>query len=82
MFRQQIFERDNHQCVYCGSKSDLTLDHVRAKSQGGEYTANNLVASCMTCNRSKATHHWLSWWTAQDHFDLGNFSRVISHIAT
>ncbi len=25
--RQRIIKRDNHSCVYCGSKRDLTIDH-------------------------------------------------------
>ena len=26
--RARIYKRDNHQCVYCDSKKQLTLDHV------------------------------------------------------
>lgn len=52
--RNRIFKRDNHQCVYCGSKKDLTLDHVIPKSRGGKNDWFNLVASCSKCNLKKA----------------------------
>jgi CRISPR/Cas system Type II protein with McrA/HNH and RuvC-like nuclease domain len=54
MNRHRIFKRDNHQCVYCGSRRDLTLDHVIPKSRGGSNDWMNLVTSCSKCNVKKA----------------------------
>lgn len=51
--RGNIFKRDNHQCVYCGSREDLTLDHVMPKSRGGKTSWDNLVAACRKCNARK-----------------------------
>jgi hypothetical protein len=51
--RQRIYKRDNHECVYCGSKKNLTIDHIIPKSKGGENTWLNLVTSCSSCNRLK-----------------------------
>ena len=33
--RTRIYKRDNHECAYCGSKKQLTLDHIIPKSRGG-----------------------------------------------
>ena len=33
--RSRIYKRDGYECVYCGSKKNLTLDHVIPKSRGG-----------------------------------------------
>ena len=33
--RQNIYRRDGHKCIYCGSKNNLTLDHVTPKCKGG-----------------------------------------------
>ena len=52
--RNRIYKRDNYECVYCGSKKELTLDHVLPKSKGGRNEWTNLVTSCMKCNRKKA----------------------------
>ncbi len=51
--RQNIFKRDNHQCVYCGSRRDLTLDHVVPRSKGGNSSWLNLVTACQACNSRK-----------------------------
>jgi len=51
--RNRIFKRDNHQCVYCGSKRSLTIDHVVPKSKGGNNSWTNLVTCCSPCNRKK-----------------------------
>ena len=52
--RNRIYKRDNHQCVYCGSSRNLTLDHVLPKSRGGKNDWTNLVTSCFKCNLKKA----------------------------
>lgn len=52
--RNRIYKRDGHQCVYCGSHKNLTIDHVLPKSRGGTNDWNNLVTSCVKCNLKKA----------------------------
>jgi hypothetical protein len=51
--RNRLFRRDNYACVYCGSKRNLTVDHVMPKSRGGQNTWLNLVTCCSHCNRVK-----------------------------
>ncbi|MGG4452371.1 replication protein [Brevibacillus porteri] len=51
--RKEVIERDRYECRYCGSKEDLTLDHVFPKSLGGENTIQNLVTACRVCNSRK-----------------------------
>lgn len=51
--RQNIFRRDHNVCQYCGSKDDLTLDHVMPKSRGGRTTWDNLTTACRRCNSKK-----------------------------
>lgn len=51
--RRAVFARDRWTCQYCGSRSNLTVDHVIPKSKGGVSTWENIVASCAPCNRRK-----------------------------
>ena len=51
--RNRIYRRDGYECVYCGSKKELTLDHVIPKSKGGKNEWTNLVTSCFNCNVKK-----------------------------
>src|SRR5687768_16035916 len=36
--RQNIFKRDNFECQYCGTKRELTIDHVIPRAKGGADT--------------------------------------------
>ena len=54
--RRNIFARDGNQCQYCGKKfptSELSLDHVVPRSQGGKTTWENIVCACVDCNVRK-----------------------------
>ena len=54
--RVNVFTRDKFTCQYCGirpHRSELNLDHVVARSLGGRTTWENVVCSCVDCNRRK-----------------------------
>jgi 5-methylcytosine-specific restriction endonuclease McrA len=51
--RRAVFARDGWTCQYCGSRSNLTVDHVIPRSKGGGSSWDNIVASCAPCNRRK-----------------------------
>lgn len=54
--RRNLFARDENRCQYCGRRfptSELSLDHVVPRSQGGRATWENIVCACATCNARK-----------------------------
>jgi 5-methylcytosine-specific restriction endonuclease McrA len=54
--RRNIFARDGNQCQFCGKRfptSELSLDHVIPRSQGGKTTWENIVCACVDCNVRK-----------------------------
>lgn len=54
--RFNIYARDRNTCQYCAhqfSRSDLNIDHVIPRSRGGLSTWDNVVCSCLACNRKK-----------------------------
>jgi 5-methylcytosine-specific restriction endonuclease McrA len=54
--RINLMARDNFQCQYCNKKprrTELNLDHVVPRSLGGRSTWENVVTSCVDCNRRK-----------------------------
>ena len=54
--RQNIFKRDNFECQYCGTKKELTIDHVIPSSRSGAHSWQNLVAACKKCNAKKGDY--------------------------
>ena len=54
--RKNIFARDKNRCQYCGKKvptSELSLDHVIPRTQGGTSSWKNIVCACTNCNKHK-----------------------------
>ena len=48
-----MFLRDKFSCQYCGSKKELTFDHLLPRSKGGKTDWDNVVTACSSCNVKK-----------------------------
>lgn len=51
--KKNVMVRDRFVCVYCGAKTNLTIDHVTPIAKGGRHTWENMVTACMHCNQTK-----------------------------
>lgn len=51
--RRELLKRDKYQCQYCGSRKQLTIDHVIPRSLGGNHSWDNVVIACVGCNSRK-----------------------------
>jgi 5-methylcytosine-specific restriction endonuclease McrA len=54
--RRNLFARDESRCQYCGKRfptQELTLDHVKPRTLGGQTTWENIVCACVDCNVRK-----------------------------
>ena len=84
--REKIFQRDHYTCQYCGRTFPNVALHIIPVSKGGLNNEENLITSCMLCNRRKRDYlHWdahnideafaqaqafLSWKKSQDINDV------------
>jgi hypothetical protein len=54
--RFEVFKRDGFTCMYCGRKVPdvvLEVDHIVPRAKGGGDEVDNLITSCLDCNRGK-----------------------------
>jgi 5-methylcytosine-specific restriction endonuclease McrA len=54
--RRGVLARDRETCQYCGvqpGRTQLTVDHVKPRSQGGLTVWENVVTACRDCNHRK-----------------------------
>lgn len=57
--RLAIYLRDGFRCLYCcrnlhgAAPTDITLDHIRCRANGGMNHESNLVTACRACNCSR-----------------------------
>lgn len=77
IWRESIKEKWNHECCYCGSTENLTLDHIIPQSKGGSDTTKNLVCCCHKCNHSKGHTPWEKWYYAQSFFTEDRMSAIL-----
>ncbi len=49
------------ECVFCGAKENLEVDHLIPRSRGGSDSADNTVWSCSTCNASRGDKGVFQW---------------------
>lgn len=69
--RRSIYARDSYTCVLCNFYCDasninevnrvLTIDHVRARNNGGHNHHTNLVTACRRCNSSRQDKPIKKW---------------------
>ena len=51
--RARIMDRDGSECVQCGAKEHLCIDHKLPISRGGTSDDDNLQVLCLPCNTAK-----------------------------
>jgi hypothetical protein len=51
-----------NKCCYCGKEQKLTQDHFVPLEKNGEYSRNNILPACQTCNSSKANKSFFEWY--------------------
>ena len=57
LWRNAIFERDNYTCIWCGSTSNLTTDHIKTWADYPElrFAIDNGRTLCLDCHRKTST---------------------------
>jgi hypothetical protein len=79
--RNRVLERDNNQCISCGSSEELTMDHKDPVSKGGKTTLRNLQSMCYPCNQFKGNspiehiYEWRELLIERRHLQVTVFNR-------
>ena len=55
--REEVEERDNHCCIFCGSPNARGEAHIVRRSQGGLGIPENLLTVCRYCHRQLDEGH-------------------------
>jgi len=76
MWRNEIKEKWNHECAYCGSNDELTLDHIIPLAKGGVDYTHNVLCSCRKCNSDKGHTPWREWYGSQEFFSYERMEKI------
>lgn len=58
----------DYKCCYCGKKLPLAQEHFIPVTKGGEYTINNIIPCCKSCNSSKGNREFSVWYHKNQHY--------------
>jgi len=78
LWKKSIKEEWNLKCAYCGSAENLTIDHIKPQSKGGEDIKTNVLCACKSCNRSKGHTPWDEWYRSQKFFTSERMNDIVS----
>ena len=61
--REYVKEKEHpNECIFCGSKTSLTLEHLLPQSFNGPNTERNVIWICKSCNSSKGSRRLYEYW--------------------
>jgi 5-methylcytosine-specific restriction endonuclease McrA len=69
--REYVKERQMEgSCVYCGSRGQLTLEHILPRARRGPDAADNAMWICRSCNSSKGAKRLYEWYGLEERNDI------------
>ena len=70
----------NNTCAYCGKETSLTQDHFVPLSKQGEYTKNNIVPACKSCNSKKLNKNFFGWYRNQLFYNKQRELKILKYL--
>lgn len=70
----------DNRCAYCGSDEELTQEHFIPLSKGGEYTVNNIIPACRSCNCSKKDRDFFEWYPEQGFYSKARENKILEYL--
>lgn len=70
----------NNKCCYCGKELQLQQEHFLALSKGGEYTLNNILPACISCNSSKNAEDFFIWYAKYRYYNKTRERKILKFL--
>lgn len=70
----------DNKCAYCGQQRKLEQDHFIPLSSGGEYTHNNIIPACRTCNASKLDKDFFKWYPTYKYYSKQREKKILEFL--
>jgi len=70
----------DNKCAYCGKEAILTQDHFIPQENDGEYTHNNIIPSCKSCNSSKHQKNFFEWYPKYKYYSKTRENKILKFL--
>jgi len=69
-----------NRCSYCNNEAKLAQDHFVPLSKGGEYTKDNIIPACKSCNSSKNDSLFATWFPRQLFYSKDKEEKILKYL--
>lgn len=78
---EEIKSNFNGKCAYCDCETDdITMEHFIPMVKGGEYSKDNILPVCRSCNSSKGTSSFWKWYPTQPFYSKMREKRLLKYL--
>lgn len=86
---EDVRKHFNYSCSYCGMNEEehqalykqvLHQEHFIPLSKGGEYTHNNIIVACRSCNSSKNDKDFFEWYPEQKFYSKAREKQILEYL--
>lgn len=70
----------NNKCAYCGKEKELHQEHFIPLAKGGEFTKNNIIPACKSCNCSKQDKDFFDWYPEQEFYTKEREGKILDFL--
>lgn len=70
----------DYRCAYCGKLEPLEQEHFIALTKDGEYTHNNIIPSCRSCNASKGNKDFFVWYKGYRYYSKKREQFILEYL--
>lgn len=71
----------DNKCAYCGREmQNLTQDHFIPVSRGGDYSKENIVPSCKSCNCKKHMKNFYEWYKTYEYYSTERENKILEYL--
>lgn len=76
----EIKSKFDNRCAYCGENKELQQEHFIPLAKGGEFTHNNIIPACKSCNSSKQDKDFFDWYPKQDFYSKKREAKILDFL--
>lgn len=70
-------QKGNVECAYCNKEmKNATQDHFIPLNKGGNYTPNNILPVCRSCNSQKSASNFYEWYPRKEFYNKENILKI------
>lgn len=77
---EEIKKAFDNKCAYCGKEKVLHKEHFIPVKNGGDFTCNNIIPACKSCNSSKNASSFFDWYPNFQHYSKRREQRILKFL--